>query len=55
MLSTPVSPPPWNSAAAITIIEMLTTPASAMAITTSTFSKRRIFRRSPSFRPTIRR
>ena len=37
------------------IIERLTTPASVIAITTSTFSNRRICRLSLSFRPMIRR
>ena len=37
------------------IIERLTTPAIAIAITTSIFSKRRILRLSPSLRPTTRR
>ena len=55
MLSMPASPPPLNSAAAMTIIERLMTPASVIAITTSIFSKRRIRRRSSLLRPTIRR
>jgi len=40
--------------AATIIIERLTMPASERAITTSTFSKPRIFFRSASSRPTIR-
>ncbi len=54
IVSTPVRPPPWKSAAATTIIAMLTSPASARAITTSIFSKRRMRWRSRSLRPTIR-
>ena len=37
------------------IIERFTAPAIAIAITTSIFSKRRIWRFSRSLRPTIRR
>ena len=37
------------------IIDRLTSPASVIAMTTSIFSKRRIFRRSSALRPTIRR
>ena len=48
------SPLPWNSEAAMITIDMLTSPARVMAITTSIFSKRRILRRSLSSRPTTR-
>ena len=51
MLSMPVRPPSWKSAAAMIIIARLTTPAIAIAITTSIFSNRRIRRRSSSLRP----
>ena len=54
-MSTPVRPLSWKSAAATIIIERLTSPASERAITTSTFSKPRIFFFSGSSRPTIRR
>ena len=55
MLSIPAGPLPWNRAAAMVIIERFTTPAIAIAITTSMRSNRRIWRFSLSFRPTIRR
>jgi hypothetical protein len=42
MVSIPTRPLVWKSAAAMIIIERLTMPASAMAITTSMRSKRRI-------------
>ena len=54
IVSMPVSPLPWKSAAATIIIERLTRPASESAITTSTFSKPRMRFFSASSRPTIR-
>ena len=55
MLSIVLNPPLLKRAAAMIIIERLTTPASVIAITTSTFSNLKMRRRSLSFRPTTRR
>ena len=55
MLSISTRPQVWKRPAAIAIIDMFTSPASAIAMTTSMRSKRRIWRFSRSLRPTIRR
>ena len=55
MLSMPTRPLSWKRAAAMIIIERLTAPASAIAITTSIRSKREDLAPLLSSRPTIRR